>query len=483
MMLSLRETAQALKAKLLASDSQLTFSRVTTDSRDIRAGDLFVALKGERFDAHDFVSAAFAQGAVAAIVQNDSLHAEQAPAAGSCIVVKDTLAALGELAKYWRTKHAHIPLVGVTGSNGKTSVKEMLASIFSVAAGDEQTATNESRVHATKGNLNNHIGLPLTVLGINSTHRYVVAEMGMNHFGEIDYLTHIAQPDVALVNNAGAAHLEALGSVEGVAKAKGEIFAGLVANGTAIINADDEFAPLWHQLAAPHAICTFGFNGEVSAAEVMLAATGSQFRLKTAQGDVPVQLSVPGEHNVRNALAAAAAALAVGVSLEHVAQGLQRWAGVKGRLQAKTAFNGAAILDDTYNANLDSMKAAIDVLAAIGQQGKPTILVLGDIGEVGDSAEYCHREVGRYASESQINHVVAMGTDMQYAVEAFNQAAGAQRAQHCSDHAAAIAVIRQLITPQTQVLVKGSRFMRMETVVEGLIAQDLDNKQGAQPCC
>ncbi|WP_410500002.1 UDP-N-acetylmuramoyl-tripeptide--D-alanyl-D-alanine ligase [Chitinibacter sp. S2-10] len=479
MMLSLRETAQALNAQLAAPDAagELTFARVTTDSRDIRAGDLFVALKGERFDAHDFVDAALEKGAVAALVQQDSVALRPQSGEGNRIIVKDTLAALGELAKYWRKKHAAIPLIGVTGSNGKTSVKEMLASIFNVVAGGEQY------VHATRGNLNNHIGLPLTVLGIRPEHRFVVAEMGMNHFGEIDYLTHIAQPDVALVNNAGAAHLEALGSVAGVAQAKGEIFTGLGANGTAIINADDEFAPLWRQLAAPHAICTFGFNGEVSAAAVVLSATGSQFVLKTAQGEVPVQLAVPGEHNVRNALAAAAAALAVGVSLDQVAQGLQRWAGVKGRLQARTAFNGAAILDDTYNANLDSMKAAIDVLAAIGQQGKPTILVLGDIGEVGDSAEYCHREVGRYASERQINHIVAVGTDMQYAVDAFNQVAGAERAQHCSDHAAVIAALRQLMTPDSQILVKGSRFMRMETVVEGLIAQDLDNTQGAQPCC
>jgi UDP-N-acetylmuramoyl-tripeptide--D-alanyl-D-alanine ligase len=475
MMLTLREAAQALKAKLHASDSQLTFNRVTTDSRDIRAGDLFVALKGERFDAHDFVAAALAQGAVAALVQHDSKVAEQAPASGNCIVVKDTLAALGELAKYWRAQHAHIPLIGVTGSNGKTSVKEMLASICNVAAGGEQY------VHATKGNLNNHIGLPLTVLGIQPEHRYVIAEMGMNHFGEIDYLTHIAQPDVAVVNNAGAAHLEALGSVQGVAQAKGEIFGGLVANGTAIINADDQFAPLWQQLAATQRIVTFGLQGEITAKNIELLPTGSQFSLHTPAGEAAVRLAVPGEHNVRNALAAAAAAMAAGVSLAQVAQGLTQWAGVKGRLQAKTAANGAAILDDTYNANPDSMKAAIDVLAAIGAKGVPTILVLGDMGEVGADAVERHQEIGGYAAQSQINHLVAVGTEMQYAVEAFN----AQRsgATHCADHAAAIAAVAAVLTPSSQVLVKGSRFMRMETVVEGLITQDLDNKQGAQPCC
>ncbi|WP_373974193.1 UDP-N-acetylmuramoyl-tripeptide--D-alanyl-D-alanine ligase [Chitinibacter sp. SCUT-21] len=465
MMLNLREAATALKGKLVASDSQLEFARVTTDSRDIRPGDLFVALKGERFDAHDFVAAALDQGAVAALVQE--------PGEGNRIIVKDTLAALGELAKYWRAKHAHIPLIGVTGSNGKTSVKEMLASIFTVAAGGEHL------VHATKGNLNNHIGLPLTVLGIHAEHRFVVAEMGMNHFGEIDYLTHIAQPDVALVNNAGAAHLEALGSVEGVAKAKGEIFAGLVANGTAIINADDQYAPLWKSLAAKNTIVTFGFNGEVSASNVELLPTGSQFALTTPQGSADVRLAVPGEHNVRNALAAAAAALAVGVSLPQVAQGLCQWGGVKGRLQAKTAANGAAILDDTYNANPDSMKAAVNVLAAIGQRGVPTILVLGDMGEVGDEAIQCHQAIGGYAREQGIQHFVAVGTHMQYAVDAFN-AAGGQAAVHCADHAAAIAAVTAIATPNSQILVKGSRFMRMEKVVDGLVNL---SEQGAQPCC
>ncbi|WP_228028210.1 UDP-N-acetylmuramoyl-tripeptide--D-alanyl-D-alanine ligase [Chitinibacter fontanus] len=464
MMLSLREAAQALKAKLVASDSQLTFNRVTTDSRDIQAGDLFVALKGERFDAHNFVAAALDQGAVAALVQESG--------DGNRIIVKDTLAALGELAKFWRSQHAHIPLIGVTGSNGKTSVKEMLASICAVAAGGEQY------VHATKGNLNNHIGLPLTVLGIQAEHRFVIAEMGMNHFGEINYLTHIAQPDVAVVNNAGAAHLEALGSVEGVAQAKGEIFAGLVANGTAIINADDQFAPLWQQLAAEKQISTFGLHGEVTASHIELLATGSQFSLLCPAGEAQVLLSVPGEHNVRNALAAAAAALAAGISLAHVQQGLNQWAGVKGRLQAKTAANGAAILDDTYNANPDSMKAAIDVLAAIGATGVPTILVLGDMGEVGADAVERHREIGMYAAQSQINHLVAVGTDMQYAVEAFN--ALRSGATHCADHAAAIAAVAAVLTPASQVLVKGSRFMRMETVVAGL---ENKTEQGAQPCC
>ncbi|WP_308417285.1 UDP-N-acetylmuramoyl-tripeptide--D-alanyl-D-alanine ligase [Chitinibacter sp. ZOR0017] len=459
MMLSLREAAQALQAQLQVSDAELQFSRVTTDSRDVRPGDLFVALKGERFDAHDFVAGALAQGAVAALVEQ--------PGAGNRLQVADTLAALGQLAAYWRRQHAAIPLVGVTGSNGKTSVKEMLASIFAVAAGSSEY------VHATQGNLNNHIGLPLTVLGIRAQHRYVVAEMGMNHFGEIDYLTHIAQPDVALVNNAGAAHLEALGSVEGVARAKGEIFAGLVSRGVAVINADDPHAPLWQQLAGAQAQLTFGLAGDIRAHAVQLAATGSQFELQTPAGTAAVNLAVPGEHNVRNALAAAAAAHACGVTVAQIAQGLCQWQGVKGRLQAKQAFNGAAMLDDTYNANPDSMKAAVNVLAAIGAQGRPTLLILGDMGEVGADAPERHAEIGGYAREKGIQQLITVGTHMQYAVAAFG--AGAQ---HCADHASAIAAARALLTPETQVLVKGSRFMRMETVVAGL-AHEQASTEGA----
>lgn len=457
MMLNLQETAQALNATL-QGNSELVYTRVTTDSRDIRAGDLFIALKGEHFDAHDFVAQALAQGAVAAVV-------EQAMD-GQCIIVDDTLQALGVLAGYWRAKHAGTALAAITGSNGKTSVKEMLSSVLAVHAG------NADLVHATQGNLNNHIGLPLTLLGIRAEHRFVVAEMGMNHFGEIDYLTKIARPDVALVNNAGAAHLEALGSVAGVARAKGEIFAGLVANGVAIINADDEFAGLWRELAGEHATISFGLqDAEITAEDVELNADGSRFKLATPLGSGLVTLAVPGLHNVRNALAAAATAIALQIPLAHIATGLSAWGGVKGRLQAKRAANGASILDDTYNANPDSMRAAVDVLAAMGAStSAPTFLVLGDMGEVGSDAAELHAEIGAYAQQQGVSALLTVGEQMAHAAAAF----GAQ-GQHFANKADLLVALNAVLTPQSQVLVKGSRFMRMEEIVNAL--------EGVQPCC
>ena len=457
MMLNLQETAQALNAKL-QGNPELVFTRVTTDSRDIRAGDLFVALKGERFDAHDFVAQAFAHGAVAVMVERAM--------DGDCIIVDDTLQALGVLAGYWRAKHANQALVAITGSNGKTSLKEMLASILATHVGSADL------VHATKGNLNNHIGLPLTLLGIRAEHRFVVAEMGMNHFGEIDYLTKIARPDVAVVNNAGAAHLEALGSVAGVAKAKGEIFAGLVTNGVAIINADDEFAGLWRELSGTHSQISFGLqDAEITAEQVQLQANGSVFKLATPLGSAEVALVVPGLHNVRNALAAAASAIALQIPLADIARGLSAWGGVKGRLQAKRAANGASILDDTYNANPDSMRAAVDVLAAIGaSSAEPTLLVLGDMGEVGDDATERHAEIGAYAREQGINALFALGEHMTHAVAAFGDGA-----QHFASKADLLCALNQALVPQSHVLVKGSRFMRMEEIVNAL--------EGVQPCC
>ena len=457
MMLNLQETAQALNAQL-QGNPELVFHRVTTDSRDIRVGDLFVALKGEHFDAHDFVAQALAQGAVAAVVE----HAME----GDCIIVNDSLQALGQLAGYWRARHSGIALAGITGSNGKTSVKEMLSSILATHAGDA------GLVHATQGNLNNHIGLPLTLLGIRAEHRFVIAEMGMNHFGEIDYLTKIARPDIALVNNAGAAHLEALGSVAGVAQAKGEIFAGLAANGVAIINADDEFANLWRELAGEHVTISFGLqDAEISVTDMQLNAQDSAFTLATPLGSAAITLAVPGEHNVRNALAAAAAAIALQIPLHDIARGLSAWGGVKGRLQTKRAANGAAILDDTYNANPDSMRAAIDVLAAIGKySAQPTILVLGDMGEVGSDAAACHAEIGAYAKQSGIQTLFAVGEHMRQAISSFGE-----QGQHFANKAELSRALQQAITPQTQILVKGSRFMRMEEIVSDL--------EGVQACC
>jgi UDP-N-acetylmuramoyl-tripeptide--D-alanyl-D-alanine ligase len=452
-MLSLQETALALKAALHA-EGEIRFERVTTDSRDIRAGDLFVALRGESFDGNAFATAAIAAGAVCALVDT--------PIAGPHILVDDTLAALGQLATFWR---AHLKaatgqiVIGVTGSNGKTTVKEMISAVLG--------HSGKNAVHATRGNLNNHIGLPLTLLAARASHRYVVAEMGMNHFDEISYLTHIAKPDIAIITNAGRCHLEALGSVAGVAQAKGEIFAGLVAGGYAIINADDDYAPLWRELAAEHPQVSFSLtNADVYARNLCAHHTGAQFTLCTPNDSAQVDLQIPGLHNVLNALAAAAVGHALAIGAEDIASGLASYEGTKGRLQSKTAFNGARVFDDTYNANPESMRAAIDVLASFGSD---TLLILGDMGELGSDVAERHQEIGTYAQHKGITRLYTHGSLMQLASQAFGT-----HGQHFSDIAELISYVRKNLSPSTTILVKGSRFMRMERVVDGVVINNLE---------
>lgn len=437
MMMRLSEAAGVLHGKVIGED--VAFHAVSTDSRTVQSGDLFVALRGERFDGHAYVAECLQRGAAAALVS------QPVAGAGSQLVVADTRVALGQLAAYWRSQFA-IPLVAVTGSNGKTTVKEMLAAILRAAAG------GDAAVLATQGNLNNDIGLPMTLLKLRQQHRYAVAEMGMNHAGEIAYLTRLGRPDVALVNNALPAHLEGLGSVEGVARAKGEIFQGLVPDGTAIINADDAYAPLWRQLAAPHRIQTFGLEqaADVSA-DYQLNADGSEVTLKTPQGGARLHLPAAGLHNVRNALAAAAASLALGVSLEAVVNGLQQFSGAKGRLQRKSGLQGCTVIDDTYNANPASMRAAIDVLAAC--PGK-RVLVLGDMGELGADAEQLHAEIGQYVRAARLDGLLTLGEmSRAYAGERYDTP------EQLAD------ALRPQLDNTTTVLVKGSRFMRMERVV------------------
>ena len=437
MMMRLSEAALATHGQLIGAD--VVFDAVSTDSRDIHTGDLFVALRGERFDGHAYVADCASRGAVAALVSTE------VEGGTPKVQVADTRLALGELAAHWRSKF-DIPLAAVTGSNGKTTVKEMLASILRAAAG------SDTAVLATQGNLNNDIGLPLTLLKLRAGHQYAVAEMGMNHAGEIAYLTRLGKPTVAVINNALPAHLEGLGSVEGVARAKGEIFEGLADDGIAIINADDEFAPLWKQLAAPHRVVTFGLQhaADVSA-DYHLKADGSELKLTTPKGAIALNLPAPGLHNVRNALAAVATALAIGVSLEAVANGLQQFTGAKGRLQSKAGLQGCTVIDDTYNANPASMQAAIDVLAAC--PGK-RILVLGDMGELGADAEKMHLEIGQYAQAAKLDGLLTLGDH-----------AHAYGGQHFETPEELAAALQPQLTALTTVLVKGSRFMRMERVV------------------
>lgn len=461
----LSEIASALKGQLIGKDALIT--SVGTDSRSIAKSQLFVALKGERFDGHDFALQALSQGAAGVLI-SQPLPVE------SGVLVDDTREALGKLASYWRHKF-DIPLAAVTGSNGKTTVKEMLASILRAHAHAEVAALGpetlkEDPVLATQGNLNNDIGLPLTLLKLRQHHRYAVAEMGMNHLGEIRYLSHLAKPTVAMVNNASTAHLGELGSVENIARAKGEIFEGLINGGTAVINADDAYADFWTQLAAGRKILTFGINkaADVSA-NFELKADSSYIHLRTPNGDVAVNLKVAGMHNIRNALAAAAVASTMGASVECIAKGLEDFSGVSGRLQHKRGLRNALIIDDTYNANPASMKAAIDVLAAMG--GKK-LLVLGDMGELGEDARDMHFEIGQYAKQAGVNSLYTLG-ELSLAM---NEAYSNPEQHYTTPEALGEALIPEL-GETTVVLVKGSRFMRMERVVK-LITQEQQEEGG-----
>jgi UDP-N-acetylmuramoyl-tripeptide--D-alanyl-D-alanine ligase len=456
-MMMLSQAARALQAHFAGAD--VHFAAVSTDTRNIAPGDLFVALRGEHFDGAQFVAQAAQAGAVAAIVKEGSVLED----VGCPVVfVPDTRIALGKLAAHWR-KQFDIPLLAVTGSNGKTTVKEMLAAILRAHAGEEA-------VLATGGNFNNDIGMPLTLLKLRAQHRYAVIEMGMNHPGEIAYLAHLAQPDVALVNNASGAHLQGLGSVEGVAQAKGEIFAGLKSNGTAVINADDAHAGLWRTLADKHRV--FDFALERAAAvkgEWQAQGFGGELRAYAPAGELRAVLQVPGEHNARNALAAATAALAVHVPLETIERALESFGGVAGRLQRKQALGGATLIDDTYNANPASMHAALEVLA---QADGKRVFVLGDMGELGNDAAQFHREIGIAARELGIESLYAMGALSAQAVAEFGAGAA-----HFADVEGLLAVLKNKLDAQTTVLVKGSRFMKMERVVQACALQQ------EETCC
>ena len=457
-MMELLEAARATGGT--ARNGNPWFGAVSTDTRSIAADELFIALRGPNFDGHDFIQAAVEGGAVAAMVDETwaATHASAVPQ----VVVRDTRLALGALAAYWRGRFA-LPLIGITGSNGKTTVKEMTAAILRA-----QTRADgydpELAVLATLGNLNNDIGVPLMLLKLHVTSRAAVIEMGMNHPGEIAYLTQLARPTVALVNNAQRAHLEGMGSVAEVAHEKGCIYAGLDDGGIAVINADDAFCDYWRQLNRGRQVLTFGLAADADvAAEVTRIGAGSALRMRTPQGRMDVVLQVPGIHNVCNALAATAAATAAGASLEAVAAGLSVYAGVKGRLQLRRIARGATLIDDSYNANPDSMRAAIDVLTATPGR---KILVLGDMGELGERAGQLHDEIGGYAKSQGVDQMFALGELAELAVRNFGSGA-----RHFASADALVAALCPELDDGTTVLVKGSRFMRMERVVEALAAR------------
>ena len=446
----LSQAAEALDAKVCGTD--VLFSAVSKDTRTINSGDLYIAIKGENFDGHRFIAQAKTAGAVAAMVS------EPQSAELPQLCVADTRLALGQLASHWAQQWRHASqkkLIGVTGSNGKTTVKEMCRHVLASAAG-------EDRVLSTKGNLNNDIGMPLTLLELREQHQYAVIEMGANHAGEIDYLSQLAKPDIAIITNAAPAHLEGFGSLENVASAKAEIFNGLNAQGVAIINADDAFAPLWIGATKDQRRLLFSMcdtQADIFAREL---APG-RYQLDTPWGSAEIQLRTPGRHNVLNALAATAACGAAGITLQTIAAALNSFENIQGRLNIVTSRSGATIIDDSYNANPLSVRAAIDVLAA--QAGRK-ILVLGDMAELGSEAATLHGETGRYAKKAGIDVLYALGDMGVHTVNAFGE-----NAELFLTHAALTQRLLAELGEDDVVLVKGSRSAAMEKIVAGMGVQ------------
>ena len=442
--MTLGQAATVLGGELRGSD--VRFSDVCTDSRTLKSGDLFVALRGERYDGHDFVAKAAAAGAVAALIDRGHAQAVPLPVAA----VEDTTVALGALAAHWR-RQFDIPLVAVAGSNGKTTVKEMIAACLRAHFGD-------AHVLATQGNLNNHIGLPLTLLTLRAAHRVGVVEVGMNHPGETAELAQIAGPTIAVINNAQREHQEFMRSVTDVADEHASLIKALPADGIAVINADDAHAAVWRAAAGHREVRDFGFDPKATvSATCELQAASALLAVRTPEAVATLNLPVAGEHNARNALAAIAAATAAGATLESCVRALSGFAAVKGRLQIKRSRQGALLIDDTYNANPDSVRAAIDVLARTPGR---KLLVLGDMGEVGDQGRDFHTEIGMYAHERGIDALYGLGELAAHAVRAFGEGA-----RHYAAIETLLVDVGAALGPQATVLVKGSRFMQMERVV------------------
>ncbi len=439
--MSLSDTAQAVGGRYIGAD--VSYRGCSIDSRSVGRGQLFVALRGPTHDGHDFVADAVNNAAVAAMV--DAPIDDTA-----CVVVADTRLALGRLAGNWRRRYS-AKIVAITGSNGKTTVREMLAAIL----------RTQGAVLSTQKNFNNDIGLPLTLFGLNDEHDFAVLEMGANHAGEIAALSEMALPDVAVITQVAPAHLQGFGDVQGVAKAKGEIIDGLAADGVAILNIDDDFYCSFRRRASHRTVIGFGLSqeAEVSASAVELGR-GIDFTLRTPAGSASVSLKLSGRHNVCNALAAAAAAHALGVGPEQIAAGLGLVQPVGGRLEPKRAHSGALILDDTYNANPASLQAA---LSALQQYPGKRWLVLGDMGELGEGAAEFHRRAGRQAREHGIERMFGLGELAQFAVMEFGSGG-----KLCGDIDELIDVVGSELDRVCVVLIKGSRSMRLERLVSGL---------------
>jgi UDP-N-acetylmuramoyl-tripeptide--D-alanyl-D-alanine ligase len=445
-MMSLAETAAATQGRLRGPDAR--YGGVSTDSRGIAAGELFIAIRGERFDGHEFLGMAKARGASAALV--DARYRGAAPL--PVVVVDDTRRGLGRLARHWRARFRPA-VIGIAGANGKTTTKEMLASILRAHAG-------EAAVLATKGNLNTDIGVPLTVLGMNAAHRYCAVELGMNHPGEIAWLAAIAQPTIGLVTNAQREHMEFMGSVEASARENSQVYRVLPADGVAVVNADDARRAIFVEAAGARRVVDFGLDRQAAVTGgYALKQLSSEIVVRTPAGEARATLAIAGAHNAHNALAAAACAHAAGIPAATIGKGLEAFQPCAGRMQARRTPGGATLIDDSYNANPDSVRAAIDVLAACPA---PTVLVLGDMGEVGAQGPQFHREVGAYARSCGIGALYALGEASREAVAAFGQG---------GRHFASAAHLQAALPAGATVLVKGSRFMRMERVVAALTGE------------
>ena len=458
-MMTLQQAQRWLPLAQVVGSGAIRFSRVHTDTRTLESGDLFVALRGDNFDAHDFLQQAREKGAVAAMAQHGLLESGLPG-----LEVADSKIALGELAAAWRAQF-QLPLIAVTGSNGKTTLTQMIASIL--------RAWKADRAFATQGNFNNDIGVPLTLLRLRASHRAAVVELGMNHPGEIAYLAALAKPTVAVVNNAQREHLEFMSTVEAVARENGAVLQALDASGTAVFPADDDYADIWREIAGARRTLTFAQTGEADVTAQAHWANGCwQVAARTPAGPLEFPLHIAGRHNVKNAMAAVACALAVKTPLDFIAHGLSAFVPVKGRsrsLQISLPGHVLTVIDDTYNSNPDSMKAAIEVLAELPG---PRLLVMGDMGEVGDEGPRFHQEAGEQARVSGIDMLFTIGAQSEKAHAAFGAGLHFESMDELN-----VAVLAEL-PKSASVLVKGSRFMKMERVVQAIDAVAKKDSQG-----
>lgn len=454
MIMQLSELSQVVRGTIRGTD--ISFASVSTDTRKLKSGDLFIALSGPRFDGAKFIHQAKKSGAVAALVPR--VIAEDLP----LVIVNDTRVALGELAAAWRQKTGPL-VVAITGSNGKTTTKELVASVLG----------EQGPVLYTEGNLNNDIGVPLTLLRLTEEHQFAVVELGANNPGEIEYTSKITSPDLALITNAGSAHLEGFGTVEGVARAKGEIIDSVSENGTVILNSDDQFFGLWIERASSRRIISFGFSPKAdvrvdsSTIEMLSPISGFQFVVEYLGDRCQFKLCLVGKHNISNALAAISVGLAAGMPLNRIAVGLSRVKPVVGRLQPIRGICGATVINDSYNANPSSLTVALDFLSSI--PGKRW-LICGAFAELGDRSKGFHEEIGQQAKAAGVLNLFAIGHETRGAVEAFGE--GGFFYEHHTD---LIDEVKKLIDEDVVILVKGSRNQRMEGVVDALTEHVSEN--------